>query len=139
MRGFTGLAAKPLACGNQSAYNGMASAVFPSFPQHLYRAFDFVLDKWALHNGRFSRLPPNRQHEQLRFLIVSAKYRATCRLSSLNRKSVPRGRWLPQGRRIPGGRLRWHPWASGTESEILIFSACLYCHPSLSEIYFWFK
>ena len=33
----------------------MASAVFPSFPQHLYRAFDFVLDKWALHNGRFLR------------------------------------------------------------------------------------
>ena len=41
--GITGLAAKPLACGIQPAYNGMASAVFPSFPQHLYRAFDFCL------------------------------------------------------------------------------------------------
>ena len=39
--GFTGLAAKPLACGIQSAYNGMASAVISVSPQHLYRALRF--------------------------------------------------------------------------------------------------
>jgi len=53
IEGFTGLTAKPLACGIQPAYNGMASAVFSVFPQHLYRALHFPLDKWALHNGRF--------------------------------------------------------------------------------------
>jgi hypothetical protein len=35
----------------------MASAVFSVFPQHLYRALHFPLDKWALHNGRFFCLP----------------------------------------------------------------------------------
>jgi len=53
IEGFTGLTAKPLACGIQPAYNGMASAVISVFPQHLYRALHFPLDKWALHNGRF--------------------------------------------------------------------------------------
>ena len=57
IEGFTGLTAKPLACGIQPAYNGMASAVISVFPQHLYRALHFPLDKWALHNGRFFCLP----------------------------------------------------------------------------------
>ena len=41
-----GLAAKPLACGIQPAYNGMASAVFPSPFSTFSVPFVFLLDKW---------------------------------------------------------------------------------------------
>ena len=42
----------------------MASAVISVFPQHLYRALHFPLDKWALHNGRFFCLPERSRGSQ---------------------------------------------------------------------------
>ena len=96
IEGFTGLTAKPLACGIQPAYNGMASAVFSVFPQHLYRALHFPLDKWALHNGRFFCLSKRSQWISSPCLPEQGTARASvqgdcyCSSTNVERSDCPR-------------------------------------------------
>ena len=96
IEGFTGLTAKPLACGIQPAYNGMASAVISVFPQHLYRALHFPLDKWALHNGRFFCLSKRSQWISSPCLPEQGTARASvqgdcyCSSTNVERSDCPR-------------------------------------------------